>query len=301
MILLYHLIFPDETPASSWNAGNIIRLSAFQKQLCWLKQHSSFISLEEYVTLYRINPKSTHNKLALTFDDGYAQTYALVAPFLRNESIPAAFFANTVNLDEGLLWFVYFNALCSEGAYPAVEINHAPYPLDTKRNSLHAWRTLIHLARSSSDARIFAREFADKYPLPREIQEKYAGLRSEQISEIGSSKLFSLGGHTHSHPYLDQLNQEKQLAEMKWNKQILEQISGTPVTYFAYPGGIYNQASMSAARQAGFSAAFAVFPQAISSDPLFELPRSGIYSPTLWKLQLKLLGLADALQRGRER
>jgi peptidoglycan/xylan/chitin deacetylase (PgdA/CDA1 family) len=299
VILLYHLIFPDDTPAGSWNAGNIIRVSAFRRQLRWLRRHFSFVSLEEYVALLQTDPKLTRANLALTFDDGYARTYALAAPVLREEGIPTTFFANTVNRDKGLLWFVYFNALCSEKAYPAVEINGVSHPLDTKRNSLRAWKALIQLARSSPDARAFADEFASKYPLPAQIQDNYAGLRSEQLAEIGASTIFSLGGHTHSHPYLDQLGQTEQRDEMLLNRQILEQISGKPVSFFAYPGGVYNQSSITAAQQAGFRAAFAVTPARISADPMFEIPRSGVFSPALWKLQVKVLGLVDFLRAGR--
>ena len=300
MILLYHLIFSDDTPAHSWNAGNIIRLSAFQRQLRWLKKRFSFINLQDYIALYQKDPGLTRDKLALTFDDGYKNTYALVAPVLMKESIPATFFVNTCNLDYGLLWFVYFNALCFEGAYPGVEINGDFFPLDTKRNCMRAWRTLIQSARSSPDARVFEEEFAGKYPLPAQIQGKYAGLQVEQIAEISASSLFSLGGHTHSHPYLDQLGQAEQLEEMKLNKQILEELSEKPVRYFAYPGGVYNLESIDSARLAGFTAAFAVMPKSLSSDPLFEVPRTDIYSPALWKLQLKVLGLVDIVRRGRK-
>ena len=300
MILLYHLIFPDETPLRSWNAGNLSRLSAFRRQLQWLQRRFSFLSLEDFLALYRQDPALCHAKAALTFDDGYACTYSMAAPVLKEEGIPATFFTNTCNLNHGLLWFVYFNALCSEGAYPELEINGGHYPLDTKRNSLGAWRTLIQLARSSPDARVFAEEFAGKYPLPVPIQEKYAGLTTEQLIEIGASKLFSLAGHTHSHPYLDQLNQAEQLEEMALNKQILEEVSGKPVLYFAYPGGVYNQESIAAARQAGFLAALSVSPKSLSSDPLFEVARTDIYSPALWKLQLKSLGLVDFVRRRRK-
>src|SRR5690606_32800005 len=112
--------------------------------------------------------------------------------------------------------------------------------------------------------------------------------------------LFSLGGHTHSHPYLDQLGQAEQLEEMKLNKQILEELSEKPVRYFAYPGGVYNLESIATARQAGFSAAFAVMPKSLSLDPLFEVPRTDIYSPALWKLELKVLGLVEIVRRGRK-
>ena len=91
MILLYHLIFPDSTPKDAWNAGLILRLSAFKRQMMWLKQHGEILPLDEYLIGYREDPGNLKGKYALTFDDGYQEVFDLVAPFLIAENIPATF------------------------------------------------------------------------------------------------------------------------------------------------------------------------------------------------------------------
>ena len=160
----------------------------------WLKKRFSFINLQEYITLHQKDPGLTRDKLALTFDDGYKNTYALVAPVLIEESIPTTFFVNTSNLDRGLLWFVYFNALCFEGTYPGVNINARYYPLGTKRNSMRAWKTLIRSARSSADARLFAEEFAGQYPLPAQIQDNMRGFLLSKLTKSAQAPSFLLEG-----------------------------------------------------------------------------------------------------------
>lgn len=298
MILLYHLIFPNSTPKNTWNAGKILRLNAFSHQVQWLKKRYHFVSLEEYLYQYALGVQAGKRLAALTFDDGYQNTYDLVAPYLEHENVPATFFASTSHLkDSQLLWFVYFNALCSENVYSLLLIDQSLYSLQGHNSRLTVWKTLISNARKSGDAVSYSREFAEKYPLPENIITKYLGLTERQIREIGCSSVLSLGGHTHTHPYLDQLSQKQQLHEMITNKQILERISGAKVKHFAYTGGIYNLESISAIKEAGFEAALAVRPKYISAEPLFEIPRVDIYSRSLLKLLIKTSQIADLIIR----
>ena len=297
MILLYHLIFPDSTPKNARNAGKIIRLSAFKKHICWLSKHYEIVSLNNY--LKETHP---HDKVTITFDDGYEKSFDLVSPFLLENQIPATFFVNTSHLQDGrLLWFVYFNALCFEKVYPEITIDGNIYLLDSQRACLFSWRSLISLARLSGDAIGFSRNYAKNYPLPDQIIEKYLGLTTEQLSSFGKQNLLELGGHTNSHPFLDHITPQEQVDEMEKNKQLLEDISSKPVDYFAYPGGIYDECSIMSVKKVGFTAACAVKPHYLSEESRFELPRVDIYSPALWKFKLKIFGVGDALQQMRSK
>lgn len=298
MILLYHLVFPDSTPPGTYNAGNVLRLSDFMRHMLWLKKHFDIIPVHEYLQLRQKSPSNLHNKIALTFDDGYRSTLEMILPFLEEQQIPATFFLTTAHLiKEELLWFVYFNALCFEDAYPELIIQNQLHPLSSKNSRLLAWRKLINLARQSGDAIAFSTQFAQSYPLPGHIIHKYQGLTEDQIAALGKSELFEIGGHTHNHPYLDQIPGRAQLVEMMQNKGILEGISGKPVRYFAYTGGVYNEESIDVVKKVGFEAAFALSPKNISPNPLFELPRIDIYSPSLLKLIVKVSGLLSLLHR----
>lgn len=297
MILLYHLVFPDNTPKGAWNAGLVLRLAQFKRQITWLTRNFSVVSLDEYITEYLGSGSVPKKKIALTFDDGYKEVFDLVAPFLVEKKVPATFFANTSHLnDSELLWFVYFNALCSERCYPSVEINSLAYPLTSFRSSMLAWRLLIRLARQSGDPIKYSRDFAKKYPLPPHIISKYIGLGADQIRQIGASEFLAVGGHTTSHPYLDQISAEEQVVQIRSNKELLESLSGKPVKFFAYTSGVYNGQTIAIVKQLGFKAAFAISPRKISSEPIFEFPRVDIYSPSMLKFKLKLWGLVDLIR-----
>ena len=298
MILLYHLIFPDSAPKDTWNAGKVLRMADFKRQINWLRRWYTIVSLEEYLEIFVYQTESLRKVVALTFDDGYRSTYDLVSPYLNADRIPAAFFASTSHLEkEDLLWFVYFNALCFEKVYASLEIENRHYPLGTEKACGIAWRTLISLARESANAISFSYRYKERYPLPEHVSERYLGLTEEQIFNIGTAPNLELGGHTHRHPYLDQISGQDQLAEMQTNRQILEAVSSKVVRYFAYTGGIYDLSAIEMVKQAGFEAAFAITPKHLGEEPIFEMPRTDIYSSSLIKLSLKVSGMTGFLSK----
>jgi len=290
MILEYHLIFPDSHPRDTWNGGNIIRVKDFARQMRYLKKHYQILPLDDYAEVFLNHSSQSERAVALTFDDCGQRTFSLVEPVLSQEHLPATFFANTSHLKDGkLLWFTYFNALCFEKVYSSIAIDDVVYPLQTKAQCFQAWRTLIQQAQTSGDAIAYSEAFSVKYPLPAEITRKYLGLTEEQIKKIGSSAQFALGGHTHHHPYLTHLNGEEQREEIETNKQMLEHIGGKPVHSFAYPGGKYTLQIIDVVKASGFSAACAETPLNLA-EPRYELPRTGIYSPSIMKFILKING-----------
>jgi hypothetical protein len=50
-------------------------------------------------------------------------------------------------------------------------------------------------------------------------------------------------------------------------------------------------------KEAGYEAAFSVIPDQLGIDHLFEIGRVGIYTPSLFKLFLKVFGIADLARR----
>ena len=91
MILLYHLVFPDTTPSDAWNAGLVLRLKDFKRQLLWLKRYYRIVSLDDYVEHVSRLGKPEPRLAAVTFDDCYSHTFRLVSPFLEGNDIPATF------------------------------------------------------------------------------------------------------------------------------------------------------------------------------------------------------------------
>ncbi|MFG2075666.1 Polysaccharide deacetylase [Nonomuraea maritima] len=83
-----------------------------------------------------------------------------------------------------------------------------------------------------------------------------------------------IGGHSHSHPQLDQLRTDELRDELRRNKGLLEERIGTPVATMAYPYGYSSARVRQEVRKAGYSAACAV-NNAIAADrhDLLAVPR----------------------------
>ncbi|MDF5757258.1 polysaccharide deacetylase family protein [Spongiactinospora sp. TRM90649] len=78
-----------------------------------------------------------------------------------------------------------------------------------------------------------------------------------QAAEVASCGI-EIGGHSHSHPQLDQLPIAELRQELKRNKALLEDRIGTPVATMAYPFGYSSARVRREVRKAGYWAACAV-------------------------------------------
>ncbi|MEI6528960.1 MAG: polysaccharide deacetylase family protein [Candidatus Falkowbacteria bacterium] len=85
-------------------------------------------------------------------------------------------------------------------------------------------------------------------------------LTREQVKELASSGLVEIGSHTFNHPDLRVLKDKDAKFEITASKKILEQISGRPVTSFAYPFGYYKTDFFALASSTGYTNAVSVIP-----------------------------------------
>lgn len=84
-----------------------------------------------------------------------------------------------------------------------------------------------------------------------------SGLRMMTAEELlaMSRAGVELGAHSVTHPDMSRLDRERCLREMVDSRDYLVELTGGPVTTFAYPFCRYGEAAREAAREAGFAAA----------------------------------------------
>lgn len=101
-----------------------------------------------------------------------------------------------------------------------------------------------------------------------------------QIKELGSDPLCTIGAHTCSHPHLSGLSKEEQRHEIEECKTDLEHLLGRPVRHLAYPYGDYNQETLQIVRQLGFETAVTTSGRSVRNDAkLLELDRVSFIQP----------------------
>jgi peptidoglycan-N-acetylglucosamine deacetylase len=81
-------------------------------------------------------------------------------------------------------------------------------------------------------------------------------LTAEEIRYIAED--FEIGAHTMTHPHLDRIDARTARREIIDSKEMLELITGKPVSSFCYPYGDHNEETKRLVREAGFSTARSV-------------------------------------------
>lgn len=277
-ILIFHRVLPEPDPLFPGE----IDARRFDAICGWLAAWFNVIDLHIAVQRLRAGTLPTR-AAAITFDDGYADNHDIALPILARHGLTATFFIASGFIGGGRM----FNDSVIEA------VRRAPRStLDLRGLNIEGLG--MHDLQDDAGRRntIEAILNAIKYLPPRErdamtleIASRAGGaslpddlmLRPEQVIALRRAGM-QIGAHTLTHPILARLDDAAARAEITAGRQWLEDLLGEPVTLFAYPNGKpgtdYSQASVAAARDAGFDAAFTTVWGAAgrASDP-YQLPR----------------------------
>jgi peptidoglycan/xylan/chitin deacetylase (PgdA/CDA1 family) len=91
----------------------------------------------------------------------------------------------------------------------------------------------------------------------------------------------SIGSHTWDHHNVKQYQGQDWVTQIEKPSKQLETITGKPISYFAYPFGLWNPAAIPQLKQRGMIAAFQLSGKRDVNDPLHTIRR--IIVPGAWK------------------
>jgi len=100
-IVCYHSV--TQVPVKVDPHKQHIPLPLFLQHLDYLQKHYRVISLSQYLEARRENRRLPHHSAVLTFDDGFADFYSVVAPELNRRKIPATVFVITDRASGGFV------------------------------------------------------------------------------------------------------------------------------------------------------------------------------------------------------
>jgi peptidoglycan/xylan/chitin deacetylase (PgdA/CDA1 family) len=94
----------------------------------------------------------------------------------------------------------------------------------------------------------------------------------DQVKEL-AAKGHVIGCHTWDHHMTTKYTPEDWVKQVEKPRALLAQLSGSPVKYFAYPFGLWNEPAVSHLKNYGFTAAFSLSGKTDHEDPSFTLNR----------------------------
>jgi peptidoglycan/xylan/chitin deacetylase (PgdA/CDA1 family) len=289
-ILVYHRVICEPDPL----VPDEVCASEFDSQLAVLGRWFKVLPLRDAVVRLR-NGTLPIRAACVTFDDGYADNVTLALPILRRRGVPATFFLATDFIDGGIMWndrVIETIRRARGDTLDARSIGLDTLDISTiglRRQAIEkTLATLKYLPSRERQRRVDRLAAETSSSLPSDLM-----MTAEQVRHLCGSGM-EIGAHTVTHPILAQLDRERADFEIRNSKRRLEEITGNPVTLFAYPNGKpsrdYRREHVAAVRALGFEAAVTTAwgVAHAASDP-YQLPRFTPWDRTPNKFILRLL------------
>ena len=277
--------------------------SQFENILDFIQENCTVLQLTE-ASKALAKGKLPKNAVSITFDDGYDDWLHTVAPALRARNMPATFFITTEQLGGTALWHERIVAAVrglpdSGTQLPYGFGNYTDLRAESSRVRLVAELTermkYAPMADRMGAVELLEAQASSALTLPKAFDR-------DSVRQLHSQG-FEIGGHTISHPILNECSDEQALIEIGGCKEELEAIIGGEVTSFAYPNGRpvtdYDSRHVAMVKACGYQTAVATSGGgATRSSDIFQLPRFSPWGQTDTRIALQLV--RNLMTRSRE-
>ena len=201
-----------------------------------------FISLDELSAILSTSQKPKHPFIAFTIDDGYLDNYTNALPIFERHHVPFAIFVATDFIDQkAVLWWDVLEELVIHN--DIIHYNKQSFPCHTFQEKWDTFRIIREDILKFDQSQLFEtlqKAFPDYHiDWYKPIREK--AMTWDQIKELCQHPLCTIGGHTVSHPALNQLSDDVFRQEIRVGIEKLESITNQKINHFAYPYGSPNE------------------------------------------------------------
>jgi len=225
------------------------------RQLTALSKLASVVPLTWALERLHNGVKLPPRAVALTFDDGYADTLTLAVPLLERLRLPATLFlVPEFPSRTARPWWENLAFAVTKATTAGFEWEGASYSLvDTPARSNALSRLTRSLQfRPGAARRVAMTEVLERLgptPPAPELMMDWDGAR--ELARRG----FDIQSHTMAHAVLAQETAKEQQRDLRMAREALERETGTEITSIAYPHGTaahYDAATLESARAAGY-------------------------------------------------
>jgi peptidoglycan/xylan/chitin deacetylase (PgdA/CDA1 family) len=246
-ILTYHRVLPREEAVRYAFTGMTVTTTQFEAHMGRLARCYHVVDLPAAVECMR-RGDIPRRAVAVTFDDGYRDNFDHAFPILQKFDLPATFFVVSGAIDgRSVLWWDRLtHIICA--------LADARDRDDSLPERMPDWLTAaIRESTAAADALPIARRLVEQFNrMPRrERQDRLQALfaAAKSLEAAGSLMMswdqlramkqagMSIGAHTVTHDFLDELDDGKAQEEVDGCFGAIEQQTGPAPRVFAFPRG----------------------------------------------------------------
>lgn len=202
-------------------------------------QGCEFVSLDEL--LENLASSRSRRMINITFDDGYRDNLTEALPIFEEFAAPFTVYV-TPGLLDGTIdpWWYSLQTLVMQRSEISLPSDRDPKTLNTDSNTGKetAYRALYRLVADAAEHRLAALDeiwSANHLAGPPDNGDLF--LTWDELRQLDSSPLVTIGAHTLTHPRLSWLDNESINRELSGSRERLEHELGHPVHHVAYPHG----------------------------------------------------------------
>lgn len=274
IVLALHRVLPAIEAEQSFEPEITMTCDVFEQLLILLHREFRVLSLRQL--LHQPSDMDGRQRVAITFDDGWSDTYLHAFPLLLRYQLPATVFLCPGLMKEGRMLpeerFVRIWGWCAGRQHLHLLLKDLRKWGLNGGSSLHreTWsRLLKRLALNAKLLMLNHLETTYNVPLPQERRfltwEEVAIMRRNNIA-FGSHTVHHSTLGMEQHPFLEQ--------ELRDSREMIESHLQEDVSLLAYPNGSYNSRVIAAARQAGYSYCFTTEQRSVAQNTNpFAIPR----------------------------
>jgi peptidoglycan/xylan/chitin deacetylase (PgdA/CDA1 family) len=268
VVLMYHRVGPEERDLQKLR----VRDDHFDAHLTTIQKYADVVPLTEVLAPAR------RPRVAITFDDGYADNLHVAEPLLAKHDAPGTVFVTAAVVESGEgFWQDRLAAMVLDGDYAVAQIEvdiageHVTANVQGAEAREQAYRAVHKRTRRRTPEEIERVLTSVAGQLGVRVAD-HAGaipatLTPDQVKELASSPVVTIGSHTLRHPFLSALDEAEQRSEIVESRARLEALIGEPVTTFAYPFGTadaFDRTSVQLAQDAGYEISVTGVPARIT-------------------------------------
>ena len=255
LILMYHDIVEDgSVPKTRPSTGKPTR-SQFSLHMQMLKRKYRVMTIEDAIAEVKATGHLSEPTASITFDDGYASTYGIAFPVLKEHGLTATVYLPTgwISGDVGPWWLLLLDMArqCDKSMLGAEKIKAVEEATGIKMGESPAGSGDVQSLCGQMVSRIRAElECATEETISRVMENLKqvlfgstgyhrkieASMSWEQAKEMAEAGI-RFGAHSMSHVNVGRVDADRAEREILGSKSEIESRLSQPVTGFAYPYG----------------------------------------------------------------
>lgn len=296
-IVMYH--YTRDLQHSRYPEIKGLNVCQFRKQIEFLKNHFSIVTMEEVIEAVRGTNSLPDKAVLLTFDDGYIDNYTYAFPILEEAKVQGSFFipGKTFTthqlLDVNKIHYILASADVQKllldvyermNYYRGLEFD---YPANDELFDQYAECTRFDGRETVFVKRMLQTVLPERLRnrISSDLFEKYVGVSEEQLAyelymteeQIRTMKRHGMfiGIHGYDHFWLGNLPMEQMRSDISKALEVMDEFIDRQQWVMNYPYGNYNQDVLDYIKSEGACLGLTTEVRVadLSKDNLLELPR----------------------------